>query len=206
MKIYDISVTLEEKMGSYPSLGKFNLTWERHYEKGSDIALSIINMATHLGTHVDSPFHYLSDGKKVEDFGLERFYGNAQVVEVPRDFKTIGVEFLKTVDYKCNKILFKTSNSLLHKSKSFTDDYVYIEKDAAGYLVGRGIDLVGVDYVSPDKYKSRVTHLEFFKNNTIILENLVLSEVEEGVYVLICFPLKIKGSEGGPCRAVLIEQ
>ena len=61
MKIIDISQTLESPMTAYPSLPKYEKRWLRHYDNGSDMCASAINMAVHTGTHVDAPYHYKSD-------------------------------------------------------------------------------------------------------------------------------------------------
>jgi arylformamidase len=111
-------------------------------------------------------------------------------------------------DDMSDRILFKTSNSnfRLYEKDEFTDKYVYIEKEAAEYLVRKKVKLVGVDYISPDKVKCKDVHMVFFNNDVLIIENLNLVNVKDGRYLLICFPLKIDNLEGCPCRAVLIEE
>ena len=45
----------------------------------------------------------------------------------------------------------------------------------------------------------------FPKDNLVILEGINLAHVKEGSYTLVALPLSIPGSDGAPCRAVLVE-
>ncbi|GJQ48353.1 MAG: hypothetical protein HKUEN01_07390 [Candidatus Kuenenia stuttgartiensis] len=103
------------------------------------------------------------------------------------------------------RVLFKTVNSSYWKFSTFKKDFVYLTKDAAQYLVDKGIRLVGVDYLSVEKFESQLaeTHHTLLRNDVIILEGLDLSNVERGRYELIALPLKIKDGDGSPARVVL---
>ncbi len=80
--------------------------------------------------------------------------------------------------------------------------------DAAEFLVTLGVKLVGIDYMSVEKYHSKdhAGHLAFLNAGVVILEGLDLSGVGPGWYELICLPLKIEGGDGAPARAVLVER
>src|SRR6185436_14128302 len=136
--------------------------------------------------------------------------GAAQVVEVPAQLETIDRKF---VESNCTsgaaRILFKTRNSSFwaNPERGFREDFVYIEPDAAEWLVQTGIRLVGIDYLSVERFKSDgfATHLAFLSHGVVILEGLDLREVPAGDYELICLPLKIAGGtgDGAPARVVL---
>ncbi len=207
MRIIDISQTLEDMMVYYPSLTKFELKWKRSYKSGDNGSLSEITMASHIGTHVDSSYHFIKNGRKLDEIDLEVFYGPVRVIEIPKDMNKVEAECLKEYGELSERILFKTKNSELLKQKNFVKDYVYIDKKAAEYIAERNVRLVGIDYFSVDKYKSpdKETHKILLSKNIVLLEGINLNGISEGNYQLICFPLKIKGAEGAPCRAVLIE-
>lgn len=143
----------------------------------------------------------------MDDLPLERFYGPAQVVEVPDTYDSVSKEFLLSVDIKADKLLFKTSNTK-YRMDDFDPSYVYIEPEASQYLVDQGIRLVGVDYVSVDPKISpdKPSHMILLGNEVIILEAANLKDVEEGVYTLMAFPIKVTGAEGSLCRAVLMAE
>ena len=79
--------------------------------------------------------------------------------------------------------------------------------DAAHALVELGVRLVGIDYLSVEKFhpEQYETHETLLSNNIVIIEGLDLREVSAGSYELICLPLKIAGGtgDGAPARAVL---
>ncbi|MDK2824731.1 MAG: arylformamidase [Clostridia bacterium] len=207
MKIIDISQTLEEPMVYYPSVKKFEFKWARHYSKGDISSLSEISMGSHVGTHLDSPYHFIENGKNLNEMDLDIFYGKARVIEVPEEQDKITAEFLKTIGDLDERILFKTKNSRMYELKVFKEDYVYIDREAAAYIAQFPVKLVGIDYVSVDMYKkSKEAHMILLSRGIALLENIVLNEVNDGLYKLVCFPIKVKDAEAALCRAVLIEE
>ena len=105
------------------------------------------------------------------------------------------------------RVLFKTKNSRFMDNNEFVEEYVYIEKSGAEYLLQQGVKLVGTDYFSVDPYKdiNKAAHKILLGAGAILLEGINLSPVNEGKYLISCFPLNMEGSEGAPCRAVIIK-
>jgi arylformamidase len=112
---------------------------------------------------------------------------------------------LEEFDYTADaRLLFKTRNSYLWSQKTFVKDYVHITPGAARSLVNDGIKVVGIDYLSVDKFDSEPeTHMALLSGGAIIIEGLDLREVEPGDYEMICLPLKVLGGDGAPARVVL---
>ena len=107
------------------------------------------------------------------------------------------------------RVLFKTRNSAFwsNMTTGFRQDFTYIAPDAARALVELGVRLVGIDYLSVEKFQTErhETHEILLSNNIVIIEGLDLREVSAGSYELVCLPLKIAGGtgDGAPARAVL---
>jgi len=103
------------------------------------------------------------------------------------------------------RVLFKTRNSYLWSQKKFVEEFVHITPGAARRLVNNGIKVVGIDYLSVEKFGAAEpeTHLTLLSAGTVIIEGLDLREVEAGDYDMICLPLKIKDGDGAPARVVL---
>jgi arylformamidase len=205
MKIYDVTVALAEDLVGYP--GDPPVRIERLKEIARDEAtynLSSYSFGSHAGTHIDAPSHLLENGLSVDNLPLEMLIGRARVVEVtaPRIDEQVLQEFDFTTDMR---VLFKTRNSYLWGRSEFVQDYVHITLEAARFLIKEGIKLVGIDYLSVDKFDSREleTHREFLSAGAIIIEGLDLREVEPGDYELLCLPLKVKDGDGAPARVVL---
>jgi arylformamidase len=205
MKIYDVTVPLSEDLVGYPDDPPVRI--ERTKEIAKDYAtynLSTYSFGSHAGTHIDAPLHLLENGLSVDNLPLEMLIGRARVVEVtaPRIDENVLQEFDFTTDMR---VLFKTRNSYLWGRNEFVQDYVHITVDAARFLIKEGIKLVGIDYLSIDKFDSKEleSHREFLSAGAIIIEGLNLREVEPGDYELLCLPLKVKGGDGAPARVVL---
>jgi arylformamidase len=98
-------------------------------------------------------------------------------------------------------VIFKTTNSRLWERDEFTGEFVRLTGDGARYLIGRGVRLVGIDYLSVGDEEA---HVELLRAGVVPLESLDLRGVEPGEYRLVCLPLRIVGSDGAPARAVLI--
>src|SRR5204863_3679193 len=102
------------------------------------------------------------------------------------------------------RVLFKTRNSRLLRKAEYDPDFMAFDEGAARALVARGVALVGLDYLSVAHADTQVpVHRAFLDHGVVLLEGVDLSEIAPGRYELICFPLKLQGLDGAPCRAVL---
>jgi arylformamidase len=208
MKIYDITVAISNDLPVYPGDPRIQIRRTLSLEAGDIARVSHLSCSTHIGTHVDPPSHFVRDGIALDALPLEVLIGPARVVEVGAA-RAIDAAALASVNLDgVTRVLFKTRNSRLwREAAEFAEDFVYLETDAAEQLVAQGVRLVGIDYLSVEKFnfEQPATHLALLSHNVIIVEGLNLSEVPPGDYELICLPLKIKDGDGGPARAVLRE-
>lgn len=207
MKIHDITMTIKNGMLVYPGDPGVSLNRVKEIGHGSSANLSEYCMGSHTGTHVDPPFHFLPEGAKVDALLLEPFIGPVLMLEVSSG--EITREFLEKAPLdNVERLLFKTKNSGFSQDPGFREDFTHLTAGAAEYLVKLGVRLVGIDYMSVEKYHSKdhAVHLAFLKAGVVILEGLDLSGVGPGWYELICLPLKIEGGDGAPARAVLVER
>ncbi|MFU8773367.1 MAG: cyclase family protein [Anaerolineales bacterium] len=208
MRIYDITLTISPELPVWPGDQLPELVRTSKIEEGDEANVSRMCISVHTGTHVDSPYHFHSEGLTVEDLNINHLIGRAYVLHLP-DVDLITAEILDNAEIptRSKRVLFKTKNSTFWSlgEKNFQTDYVAISDDGAEYLVNRGIKLVGVDYLSVAPYEQTVrTHEIFLKAGVIILEGVNLSEVSQGRYTLYCLPLKLAGLDGSPARVILV--
>ncbi|MFW5811249.1 MAG: cyclase family protein [Thermodesulfobacteriota bacterium] len=207
---FDISVRLGEESVDYPGDTPFSRNLIATLADGGFCDLSRLEMSAHSGTHIDSPAHFLKGGKTLDAYPLERFMLSAQVIAVddPESIKPAELEDMTISPGEA--VLFKTRNSLdgLVRSASFTEKFVYMTGPAAELLVERKAGLVGIDYITIEQYGGTgfPVHDALLKNDILILEGIDLQQAPPGRYRLYCFPLKIKGAEASPVRAVLTTQ
>ena len=210
MQIYDVSVPLSAGTPTYPGDPGIEIKQWLTLADGDVANVSLINFGLHSGTHVDAPAHFIAGGTRVESLSLESLIGEAEVVEVASDVRAIDENFVAANCARgSQRILFKTRNSAFwnNTQEGFRVDYTYIEPDAARRLVELGIKLVGLDYLSVEKFQSEKfeTHHALLASGVVILEGLDLRRVPSGFYELICLPLKIAGGsgDGAPARVIL---
>jgi arylformamidase len=159
---------------------------------------------------VDAPRHFLNEGSTVENLPLEVLTGPCYVTQLPDGIDAITAEVLGRTEITSDmkRVLFGTSNSHFwaRGESKFQTDFVAITEDGAEWLVERGVQLVGVDYLSVAPYEESIpTHVVLLKAGIVVVEGLNLSNVMRGFYDLYCLPLKIAGSDGAPARAILIQ-
>ena len=210
MPIFDISLTLSPTLPTWPGDPGIELELVESMDKGATANVTRMDMGVHTGTHVDAPHHFLNDGRTVEQLPLEVLTGPCYVLQLPDGVEAITSEVLArceiTSDMK--RVLFGTRNSHLWAKgeTGFQTDFVAITEDGAEWLVERGVQLVGVDYLSVAPYEEGApTHEILLKAGVVVVEGLNLSKVMRGFYELYCLPLKIAGSDGAPARAILIQ-
>jgi arylformamidase len=210
MTIYDISLTISPTLPIWPGDPPLELELLESMDKGGHNNVTKMSSCVHIGTHVDAPRHFLRAGHTVEQLPLEVLTGPCYVIQLPDGIEAITAEVLDRTEItsEMKRILFGTRNShLWAKGESdFQTDFVAITEDGAEWLVERGVQLVGVDYLSVAPYGDSIpTHTILLKAGVVVIEGLNLSKVMRGFYDLYCLPLKIAGSDGAPARAILIQ-
>lgn len=210
MPIYDVTVPLSNELPTWPNDPAIEITDWRSFSAGDGVNVSLLNLGAHTGTHVDAPAHFIEGAAKVESLSLDALIGDATVIEVPEDARAIDVAFVQR-HYApgTERVLFKTRNSVFwsEPDQQFHTDFTYLDLPAAEWLAEQGIKLVGIDYLSIEKYASEKheTHLALLSRGVVILEGLNLSGIAAGKYELICLPLRLRSNQGdgAPARVVL---
>jgi len=205
MKYYDISLNLSPDTVSWVTSPPFEVVERKRMSRGDANNSSALRMSVHAGTHLDAPFHFVPDGLTIESLPLELFIGPALVHAVDAE-REITERHIEAIDLRGeSRLLFKTKNSALLHKPSYDPNFVAFSVAAAEALVARGIKLVGLDYLSVAHAgeDQLPVHRAFLDHGVALLEGIDLSEVESGRYELICFPLRLRGLDGAPCRAVL---
>ena len=203
--LYDISLPVNPKTVTFPGDPTIRFHPALRLERGEVVNLTAMEMCVHTGTHFDAPWHFLDDGARTDEVPLDAFLGPALVVEIP-DVMAVGRAELERLPLEgVVRLLLKTRNSVLLRDSVFHEDFTYLTKDGAEYLVSRGLRLVGIDYFSIDRFHSPdfPAHHALLRANVVIVEAVDLSAVPPGHYELLCLPMKLAGVDGAPVRAVL---
>lgn len=205
-KFYDISPQIFSGMLHYPSDPPVEIRSVKSLGKGDSSNLSLIRMGSHSGAHIDAPKHLFDDGEGVDLAALDHLIGICQVVDA-RGLAAVDAKFFELrADSGIDRILIKSDNSELWKDPDFSTNYVALTQDGAMWAVQQRIVLIGIDYLSIEAYHSAGSpvHQSLLEAGIVILEGVDLSEVDPGVYQLICLPLRLRDLDGSPVRAVLV--
>lgn len=204
MRYYDISLTLSTDTPRWVAAPPLEVHERRRMSRGDDANASALTMSVHAGTHVDAPFHFVPDGAGIDGLPLERFVGPALVHALEADRYITEAHVGAMALDGASRVLFKTRNSELLKKREYDPDFVAFSLEGARALVARGVELVGLDYLSVAHAEEQVpVHRAFLDHGVVVLEGIDLSAIAPGRYELICFPLRLRGLDGAPCRAVL---
>ncbi|WP_226037054.1 arylformamidase [Aquibacillus saliphilus] len=202
-KWIDISQPLTNQVAHWPEDTPFTYQLTASMAETGSVNIGQMTTSLHIGTHVDAPFHFLDNGKKIVDIDVNYYVGRAKVIDVSdkdvidrsvlSEFSLVGVE----------RLLLKTS--LPSNPEQFPNEITKLDSEIAVYLAENGIKLLGVNMPSVDPLDSKklLTHHSLHQHGIHILENVVLDEIAEGDYNLIALPLKIVEGDGSPVRAVI---
>ncbi|MBO7676643.1 MAG: cyclase family protein [Erysipelotrichaceae bacterium] len=196
MRIIDISQEVFS-CEVYPGDEKPKKEKTKKIEDGDGYNLTVFSMCAHNGTHVDAPYHFYGDGKTIDQIDLSGFVGKCYVARAEGGLSGSQAE----------EIMKKARSTDPEAAKRILiagDVTVTIE--AARVFSRAGIMLIGNESQSIGPVdKPAEVHYELLRKDIILLEGIRLQCVNEGVYLLSAAPLKLGGSDGAPCRAILIE-
>ena len=155
--------------------------------------LTAFSMCAHNGTHVDAPFHFLHDGKTVEQLDLSVFVGECYLARHSGDVSASDAEEI-----------LKKANGI---PRILIGGNVTVTAEAAQVFAVGNICLLGNEgqSVGPENAPMQV-HKILLSRDISLLEGIVLKGIPEGRYFLSAAPLNLAGSDGAPCRAYLIER
>ncbi len=195
MRIYDISQELTSCKvydGDMPP----TLDRVKSIKTGDSYNLSNLSLCLHNGTHIDAPFHFIEEGNTIEQIPLEKLVGYCFLYEhngnVDEDVARDILRKAKEVDSECAKRILIKGNCLITL--------------AAANVLKEEIYLIGVESQTVgDENSLKDVHIAFMQNDVVLLEGVRLKDVREGRYLLNCAPICIKGVDGAPCRAILIQ-
>ena len=208
MKIYDVTVAISEKVPIYEGDPQVAIDGVRSISGGGSANVSNLCFGAHTGTHVDAPNHFIDGTRRVEDLELDRLVGPCRVIEIGSEVSAIESSHLGDIR-DIERVLFKTRNSDFWSDPAagFRTDFTYIAPEAAKVLADGGIKLVGIDYLSVEKFGSTdfATHKSLLEKEVVILEGVDLRGVPAGDYEIVCLPLKYVGGtgDGAPARTIL---
>lgn len=177
---------------------------------------------THIGTHIEGPFHCLVDGKKLDELPVDRFLGAAAVIDLTWK-KGVDREITKDDLMKAGGhielddiVLLKTGYDQNFSGAELQgEDYMakslYLSDDAVEWLIEKGIKNMGIDFWSIEEYPidpdvGEPKHIKLFEHDIPFIHSIVdLVKIDAERVFFIALPMFIAGLDSSPVRAVAIE-
>ena len=190
MKIHDISQEVFS-CGIYPGDPKPEKEILSSTQEGDLYNLTAFSMCAHNGTHIDAPFHFLPDGKTVDQMDLSSFVGDCFVARQEGDITATDAQAILAKAGGAERILIAGRATVM--------------APAAEVFAAGGLRLLGNEgqTVGPENAPMQV-HLILLRKEIALLEGIILTDIPEGRYFLSAAPLNLGGADGAPCRAYLI--
>lgn len=160
MKLYDLSQPLNQEVSFWPYYPPFEVKYiKRKAEHG--VNAQYIQTSNHMGTHIDAPRHFVTDGKTIDQVPLEWLYGDGVIVGLADELDEFDVytpEMIESrVEVREGDILLLHTGWERHAQfGSEPDEEKYIHRhpgahpDMVPWLLEKKIHVWGVDAVSTD--------------------------------------------------------
>lgn len=220
-KIVDLTHEIHEGMLT------FNASWHtkvsikilgRHEKEGR--VTREMTLGTHAGTHTDAPLHFIVEGKSIDEIPLEKLVGQVTIVDfsdLSKDAEVTEKMLEKTAIGK--KMLFKFGWGKHWNTDKFYHSYPFFSKEAAEFLVEKGVEMIALDTPSPDDSRIKLSgdilgsdrdspiHKIFLQAGVVLVEYVANLEKLEDCenWNIVVAPLKIKGADGSPARVFLFK-
>lgn len=211
MKIIDLSHIMHPAMPIYPGDELPNFKKVATIDKNG-YRETKITLHSHTGTHIDAPAHMLKHGNFLENIEINSFFGKAIILNFDnRKNPLINLDALLLHQEKIKKVEFviiKTGWSKYWGENKYYENYPYLSKEAAEWLSEFNLKGIGIDAISIDRSDTNnfIVHKILLARNIFIIENLTnLDSVQNDYFMLSVLPLKYKGADGSPVRAIAIE-
>jgi arylformamidase len=206
----DVSLPIGPDLLVWPGNPGIEVAPQQRISAGDSANVSELRIGTHTGTHVDPPVHFIDGAAGIDRVPLDTLIGDCVVADARGHSGALGAGDMDAlaIPEGTERLLLRTDNSDLWRAAptAFPDDYTCLSEDAAGWIVERGLRLIGVDFLSVERRGSpgHPTHTTLLSNGVVIVEGLDLGEAGPGRYRLAVLPLRIVDGDGGPARAVLM--
>lgn len=202
--LIDISPVVDPAIHVWPGDTPYVQTVNLDMNAGANLTLSDIRTTVHVGAHADAPSHYVAGGEDIASRRLELYIGRCVVVQVDVGRgERIFPGHLRRKTISAPRLLLRTGT--FPDPRVWNNDFAALSPELVHRLYQHGVILIGIDTPSVDPFDSKAleAHHAFADHDMGLLEGLVLDGVAEGEYELIAPPLRLRGADASPVRAVL---
>jgi arylformamidase len=215
-QIIFLSHVLSNDTVGYGGRKEFNTGSTLSIAKGDSCNQSEWHLSNHVGTHIDSPFHFSINGKKIDNFEASFWiFTKTHLVDLPTAEAVVieKDEWVEKIPTDCDLLLIKTG----FESRRNTVDY-WAHNPGLSPALGLwlrefrpSIRVIGFDFISITSYDhrplGRVAHHSFLHEDHVghpilAIEDMHLTELEHSPRRVTVSPLRILDSDGSPVTVI----
>ncbi len=211
MRVFDLSQFV------YPEMSQISFMPPTKIEVVKQMPhIQQLTIATHVGTHIDAPFHFFAEGATIDQIPTDKLVGEGVILDIAKESQQI----VRAEDLDESKPEARQGDFVLLRTgwgtKFGQEDYSrhpYLDRSAAEWLLDRKVPVFGIDTVTPElPEKLRPPNFDFpihhmlLAKGTLIIENLNLKAIAGVRARIIALPLKIRGGDGAPARVVAVTE
>jgi kynurenine formamidase len=183
--------------------------------------ISVLSILVHNGTHIDAPRHMMDKGSPIDQMPLGQLIKEGVLINLPnkgpssvvtvKDIEESGVE----LGPNRIPVIHTGFTEKMWGKPEFWTQMPYLEAGVGALIASKGVPALAMD-VFPEKPLWRgvklapgevwvANHLALFEKGIPLIQFVTnLSEVGTNRFVLVAFPLKIKGGDASPARVVAL--
>ncbi len=200
MRFVDLTHPMRHGQPSFPGDPVLEVGTHATIEK-QRCNVSRLSMGSHQGTHLDAQYHFVPDGRRIEQMPLEWFHGPAVLLRIPKPAKAeITPADLKPFEEKLTpgaRVIYTTGWHRHYGQDDYFTAFPSLTQEAAAYLAGRRIRLLGMDTPTPGRDYYEVHHiLQQKPAEIVIVESLANLDALPEHFLFIGFPLRLEGGDG----------
>lgn len=208
-KVIDLSVEIYDGAPTMPMDPKCSVSEHCNLDN-LGYNLTRLTISTHQGTHLDAPYHFFYDGTTVDKIDPARFIVRAIKIDLTHKKPKDPIDVADIAPYEKQisqgmSILFHTGWDKVFPKKEFFSDFPFVTLELARYIADKKIPLIGMDMPTPNGQAWKELHETLLRESVVIVEGLCsMEELGNEEFTLIALPLKIRGRDGSPVRAVAL--
>ncbi len=204
MTVYDLTHTLSTALSLYPG------TTAPRFKRviSGDFKMTELSIQSHMGTHMDAPYHCIQAGATLDALDASQFVGEAYLLDVSHCGAEINLELLlrhEAAIAASDFLILDTGWGRFYGSEAYLKGFPVLSRAAAAWLSEQMLKGVGIDAISVDPVESTdfVTHHLLLSQGKLIIENLAgLTELPANRFTLVAAPLKYENADGAPARVL----
>ena len=168
-------------------------------------------LSTHHGTHLDAPYHFFNDGKTVDKLDLNKCVGPAHVLDFTglKQRYSLTPKNMQPYEDKItagSRIILRTDWWRIFPKPEYFSEGPMISIELAKWFARKKISMIGLETPGVHPVEWEKVHKILLKAEIVIVEGLAyVNKIKKDQVFFCATPLKIKGRDGSPVRAIAIE-